>query len=82
MPLFPVTCRGSFDQSVVAALDAAGVYWLPGGKSRNHPATRRRGHHLRIEAKDRPEAHLLAEMAVSRAGGSASEFEVGGELSS
>ena len=82
MPLFPVTCRGNFDQAVVDALDAASVYWMPGGKPRNHSATRRHRHHLRIEAKGRPEAHLMAETAVSKAGGSASEFEVGGELSS
>jgi hypothetical protein len=82
MPLFLVTCRGTFDASVVEALDSAGVYWAPGGKPKEeHPAIRERRHHLRIEAEDRSRALILAEMAVSKAGGTASEFEVGAPLS-
>ncbi len=81
MPVFLVICRGTFDEGVIEALDSAGTYWAPGGKLRDHLAIRERRHHLRIEAADRSRALILAEMAVSKAGGASSEFEVGAPLS-
>ena len=81
MPIFLVTCRGSFGQSVVDALDSTGAYWAPGGKPQIPLAPRCRRHHLHIEAENRSRALILAEMAVSKAGGASSEFEVGAPLS-
>jgi hypothetical protein len=74
MPEYLVTCRGVFDQKVIAALDAQKVYWMQGGPTLPEP--RRHRHHLTIVAGDPGKALFNAQVAVTAAGGEASDFDV------
>ena len=78
MPTFVVSCRGVLDPSVIAQLDAQGVYLATGGPF-GHPASERHHHHLSIEASDENEALRIAQQAVEAAGGDVSGWESHGE---
>jgi hypothetical protein len=75
-----VTCRGVFDQAVIAKLEVLGVYWTQVSSAGNTPSQWIR-HHLLIEAGSEDQAIQRARFAVEASGGPGTDYTCLGKFS-
>jgi hypothetical protein len=76
--LYNVTVRAQFSESTIDELTAQGLYWVQGAA--DEEGTRRRRHHLRVQADNCDDAVERARKNVEDAGGDGAQVECGGAV--